>query len=66
MGKIIRQVLVFYKNIFVCYAMFISAYGYGTFKPNKWAKEKVNDDRRKFLSSKSKADLDLREPVFDI
>ena len=39
------------------------AYGYGTFKPNKWAKDKVNDDVENFYLKKI-ADLDLREPEF--
>ena len=39
------------------------AYGYGTFKPNKWAIDKVNDDVENFYLKKI-ADLDLREPEF--
>ena len=39
------------------------AYGYGTFKPNKWAKDRVNNDVENFYLKKI-ADLDLREPEF--
>ena len=39
------------------------AYGYGTFKPNKWAKEKVNGELETFYLKKI-AGLDLREPEF--
>ena len=32
------------KILFALAIMCMLAYGYGTFKPNKWAKDKVNDD----------------------
>ena len=51
-------------KISFCYyfSLFIS-YGYGTFKPNKWAIDKVNDDVEEFYLKKI-SDLDLREPEF--
>ena len=48
---------------FVIAIICLLAYGYGTFKPNKWAKDKVNDDVENFYLQKI-ADLDLREPEF--
>ena len=48
---------------FVIAIICLLAYGYGTFKPNKWAKDKVNDDVENFYLKKI-ADLDLREPEF--
>ena len=51
------------KILFALAIMCMLAYGYGTFKPNKWAKDKVNDDVENFYLKKI-ADLDLREPEF--
>ena len=48
---------------FVIAIICLLAYGYGTFKPNKWAVDKVNDDVENFYLQKI-ADLDLREPEF--
>ncbi len=51
------------KIVFGLAIICLLAYGYGTFKPNKWAKDKVNDDVENFYLKKI-ADLDLREPEF--
>ena len=51
------------KIVFGLTIICLLAYGYGTFKPNKWAKDKVNDDVENFYLKKI-ADLDLREPEF--
>ena len=51
------------KIVFALAVICLLAYGYGTFKPNKWAKDKVNDDVENFYLKKI-ADLDLREPEF--
>ena len=51
------------KIAFALAVICLLAYGYGTFKPNKWAIDKVNDDVENFYLKKI-ADLDLREPEF--
>jgi len=51
------------KILFGLAIICLLAYGYGTFKPNKWAIDKVNDDVEEFYLQKI-SDLDLREPEF--
>ena len=51
------------KIAFALAVICLLAYGYGTFKPNKWAIDKVNDNVENFYLKKI-ADLDLREPEF--
>ena len=50
---------IFFALAIIC----LVAYGYGTFKPNKWAKKDVNNELELFYLNKIK-DLDLREPEF--
>ena len=61
--NILNKAWLYTKIFFVSGIICVLVFSWGTFNPNKWAKQKVNAELEHFYLEKIK-DLDLREPEF--
>jgi len=61
--NVLEKTWLYTKIFFVSGIICALVFGWGTFNPNKWAKQKVNAELEHFYLTKIK-DLDLREPEF--
>ena len=61
--NILNKAWLYTKIFFVSGIICALVFTWGTFNPNKWSKQKVNNELENFYLEKIK-DLDLREPEF--